>query len=238
MPVSPPASFTALKNKLFGGDPWIWLLELRSPTDGPITDVDGTQTILRATARTDPVEFGTNPATGAPLVWKPWPIKLGEVADDTQGNLNEIELTFANALGAADALMNDNDYLRGHRVYIHLTHAAQLSLGVPAFTIPTTVINSSVDWQAITLRLSAFAFLDFTVPQKLMTRKCGWAYRGKGCAFIGDPGNVELGPCTFDIEACRLRGTWEDDNGLPVLHPKNFGGFPALLAGPVFTVVP
>lgn len=238
MPADIPALFVELKNRLLQPDEWVFLFEVRSPTDGPIIGPNGEAQILRLASRTLPVEFGTNKETGAPLVWSPWPAKLGDVSDDTKGNINDITLSFSNALRAADALMADNSYLRDHRLYIHIVHAALLANPAAVFTIPTTIVDATIGWDTISLRLSAFAFLDFTVPQRIMTRKCGWAYRGPGCAFVGDPGNAELGPCSFDIEACRARGAWEADNGLPVLHPARFGGFPALLAGPLHASTP
>lgn len=238
MPLKAPASFTALKNQLLQGDEWIWLYECRSPTGGPILAPDGTQSILRVTAHSVPVPFGADAETGAPLVWKPWPVKLGEITDDSRGNINDIQLTFANAAASATALLVDNDYLRNHQVIIRLVNAGLLDDAGAVFEIRTTVVDATISWEAIALRLSAFAFLDFSVPQVIMARKCRFAYRDGQCGFVGDPGNATLGPCVFSLEACEARGAYEEANGLQVIHPGRFGGYPSLLAGPVVGGLP
>jgi phage-related protein len=233
VPLDLPAAFKLLKAPLFQGDEWIWLAEIRSPEDGPIISPDGSLSVVRVARRTVPVLFGINIGTGEPLEWSPWPFKIDDLPEDAKGNVSELHVSFANGPGVGDALMHDNDYLRGHKVLLHIVHSALLDQPAAALTIQTSVVDAAVTWEAVTLRLSAFGLLDFSVPSRLMTRKCSWRYRGKGCGFIGDPGNVELGPCVFTVEACELRGQWEEDHGLVVAHPGNFGGWPSLLAGPL-----
>jgi phage-related protein len=233
VPLETPDAFKLLKAPLFQGDEWIWLAEIRDPDNGPIIAPDGTESVLRLARRTSPVVFGVNIGTGEPLTWAPWPFKIDDIPQDSKGNVSELRVTLANGAGVGDALMHDNAYLRGYRLLLHIVHSALLDQPNAKITVETSIVAGAVTWESISLQLSAFGLLDFSIPTRLMTRKCGWRYRGPGCGFIGDPGNVELGPCVFTVEACELRGQWEEDHGLVVAHPGNFGGWPALLAGPL-----
>lgn len=232
MPLPHPDPLAALKHRLISGDEWIWLFEVTSPAGGPLLTPDGVEVVPRFTPRTMPVTYGSL-STGEPRVFSPWPARLHEIASDSKGNVNELRLTIGNTLAVVTRLLKANDWLRNHKVLIRLTHASMLEQADAHAEWRTTVVESINAWEAATLVLSAFAFGDFSVPQQLITPSCRRRYRGPGCAFVGDPDNSELGDCAFTIEACRLRGQYEIDNGLPVIHPDNFGGYLGTAKGPV-----
>lgn len=231
MPQAKPPAFNALKNAQYLSDPFIWLFEITSPTGGPIIGPNGEEQTVRLARAVVPVVWGVN-ATGAPLTWDPYPIAFGEIQQDSQGNINEIPVTFSNVLAVANRMYTQNNYLRNHRVTVRLVNKAFLADPSAVTTFKATVVSSAASWEAITLTLAAFRLNDFSVPQSLMTRLCRWTYRKHGCDFIGDPTNV-LGNCAKTLEACEDRGADELANGLPTLHPRRFGGCPALGSGPV-----
>jgi len=231
VPLPHPDAFTELKNRLISSDEWIWLFEITSPTGGALLGPKGEEFVPRVTPHTVPVIYGTL-SSGEPKEWMPWPCRLEEWSQDSKGNVNEMRVVFANILATANQLLVLNDYLRNHKVIVRVTHVTLLDQPQAHFTMRMTVVEATVSWEAVALTLSAFAFMDFSVPQQLVTPICPWKYRGKGCAFIGDPAST-LGDCAKSIEACRLRGAWELANGLPKLHPKNFGGFLGVAKGPV-----
>lgn len=228
-----PAEFLQKKNLLIHPEPFLWLAEVRNPDDGPLVAPDGSSVVLRITPNEEPISFGINPGTGAPLVWSPWPMEFGDIEQDSEGNINTVPVTVSNVLGTTMRLLRDNDFLRGHRVYLHLVHFAFLSNPSAKWTIRASVADVSADYEAATFDLSGFSFMNFDVPQRLVLRTCGHSYRDPDCGFVGDPGNVELGDCDLTYEACQLRGVWESDNGLVVQHPNNFGGAKAAPAGSI-----
>ena len=228
---SVPATLKALKNALYQPDAWLWLYEVRNPDGGPVTTLQGEDTILRLTNNSEPVNFGLTTG-GKPITWYPWHVEMKPLGEDAEANVTPITLTFANTLDMARAFAEANDNFRDHQVLMHLVSVAALSDPNAKWTLRTTVVRTGVDDSALTLSLSAFFLADFDVPQSLMTRRCRWRYRGPGCFFAGDPGNAELGACEKTLPACELRGTWEEDNGLEVLHPGQFGGAPGLPYGP------
>ena len=232
MPLPHPDPLAELKHRLISGDEWIWLFEFTSPTGGPLLTPEGDEVVPRFTPRTVPVTYGTL-STGKPRVFSPWPARLHEIASDSKGNVNEIRLTIGNILSVVTRLLKANDWLRNHKVVVRLTHASLLDQAAADAEWRATVVESTVSWESATLVLSAFAFMDFAVPQQLITPSCRRRYRGPGCAFVGDADNAELGDCALTIEACRQRGQWELDNGLPVIHPTNFGGYLGTAKGPV-----
>lgn len=221
-------------------DPYLWLFQITNPSGGPIKDVDGSDRVLRVTPNSAPVQFGSG--AGGPLTWDPYPIGFDELVRDDDGGVSAISLSVSMAAGMAMKVMRANDMFRRHIVTMHLVHSAFLDNPAMKATVVTTVTDVSANWIAATLTLGAFDVVGFSVPQSLATQRCRWTYRGFGCDFTGDPGNVELGACSKTLAACRRRGQWEIDNGLATsfadaLHPRRFGGLPGLPSGsfPVVT---
>lgn len=250
MPVPHPPEW-ALRSVLTAHpDPAVWAFEVRDPNDGPLNLPDGTKAVLRVTPDRIPLKWGTD-GDGAPLIWDPYPIRFGEIEVDSNGSVPEIRLTAANSVkvgasspDAADAafinpsvgalLLQHNDYLSDHRVLMHLVQTQGVIAPIHLLTVYTTVIDSSVTWDAITLTLSNFNLVNFDTPQALITEdSCQWGYRSAGCGFIGDPDSSELGPCPKTFEACEARGAHEEANGLTVLHPLRFRSFPGVARGTI-----
>lgn len=232
-----PPSFVPLKNLQVQPDPWIWLFSMTSPDDGPVLDLDGESRVLAATANPVPVQWGTD-ASGQPQAWQPWDVAFGELPQNTEGTIDGLQLGVSNVFGLIEEYADANDGFADHILRMILVHPEALDNPNAALTTKLRVNDiSSIDDNALVLNLSLHNFADTTVPTRLFSRQCRYRYRGPGCDFIGDPGNVELGQCVKTFAACQLRGEWEVANGLAAtledaLHPGRFGGQPALPAGP------
>lgn len=227
-----PADFIPLKNLQSQPDPWIWLFSMTSPTDDAIIDLDGQPRVLGATANPVPLEWGTE-ADGSPRVWSPWDVAFGELPQNSEGSVDGLQLGVSNVLGLVGEYAATNDGFADHILRMILVHPAALANPAAALTTKMRVTDiSSIDENAVVLNLSLHVFQDVSIPDSLFSRQCRHRYRGEGCDFIGDPGNVELGQCVKTLAACKQRGAWELVNGLTVLHPLRFGGQAALPAGP------
>jgi len=211
---------------------------------------DGGQAVLRITPNRVPVKWGTDDE-GAVLIWDPYPVSFDNIEVDSNGSVPEIRLTAANNVKVSSAspdsadvayinpavgslLLQHNDYLSDHKLLMHLVQTQGLISPRLLTTIYTTVVDSSATWSAISLTLSNFNLVNFDTPQTLITEdSCQWGYRSAGCGFIGDAGNVELGPCSKTFTACEARGAHEEANGLTVLHPLRFRACPGVARGTI-----
>lgn len=230
-----PDSFVPLKNLPVRPTPFLWLFSLTSPLDEPIVDLEGNARVLQATANPAPVEFGTDDV-GDPVVWSPWDVSFGALQATSDGSVSGLQLAIANPGGLLSELARENDWFARHVVRMILVHQDLLNDPAASWVTALRVVNvPTVSSEALTLSLALHDFDGVTIPTFLFGRLCRWRYRGFGCDFTGDPGNVELGQCTKSLNACRLRGLWELNNGLPVRHPRVYGGQRALPAGPFRT---
>jgi phage-related protein len=230
MPLNHPPQFAHLNVFTTHPDPYYWLVEIQDPNGGPVLDDGGKQVAMRITPNTLPVTF-------AGQVYEQTPFNIGALKRDSSGGVSTIPLVFANVAARLQKILQMNDHFRDHRVIMTLVHSTLLNSPSSKVVIHGTVTNTSATWQSVTLLMSAYDNLEFDVPQQLITTKCGWTYRGKGCDFTGDADGSALGSCAKTLTACKMRGQWQVDND-PLIdnlteadYPLFFGGFPGILVG-------
>lgn len=241
MPTPSPSSFIARNVFTTHPDPYLWLIEVTSPTRGPIVDPNtGAFMVARVTPHRVPVEFGVD-AFGQPKSYSPLPISFGDFTVAGDGDTFHMTLNVAAtvvSLSTGSVSLTDmlaaNDYLSQHHITLLLVHATTLDSSADVVRIRLRVIDASMDWRGVSFRLSAADESSFDIPQTIMTRdSCRWTYRGKGCDFVGDPDGTALGSCPKSLAGCEARGVYEVANGLAKRHPARFGAFPGLLRGAV-----
>jgi phage-related protein len=215
-----PPGFIEAKNMLADSAPFIWLCQVRVPTDPP--------TLLRMTANTEAVEWG-NDSSGAPIVWEAYPLALGDIQTDTEGGTPETSLTVANMSREVMALLIVHDYFLGQPVIMRLVHQDHLNDPSAVWEIPFEVTGCAADEESVTFALSAQNLYGFTMPNERALRdSCRDTYKDIRCGFTLDPGNVNLGDCPKTLAACTLRGDFEVAAGQARQHPARFGGFPGI----------
>lgn len=213
-------------------DPYLWLIEVTSPDDGPLVDPAGGLVVPRLTPNRTPITWGQD-AQGQPKTFDPYPILFGDLAIDGEGSTFDLALSLSNAGARLMPMLEANEFLHGHRVQLILVHSSSLNNPADAAVIPLRVADMSADWDNATFSLSSFDESSFEIPQTILTRNsCRWRYRGPGCDFVGDPDNT-LGNCARTFSACEARGAYEEANGLAKRHPLRFGAFRGLLRGPI-----
>lgn len=205
--------------------PFLWLIELQGPAGAPLVIPDDPEGdgILRLTPNLEPVTFGTS-TDGTPLVWDPFPIAHDGLVMGLGDEVAPLTITASGALGEVFRLAEANDWFRSCRLLMHIVHAAELASFAHRATEVFRVAQSQISLGDVSLELAAGNWTDFDVPQELAQPECRWTYRSEGCYFAGDPGDAELGMCALTREACNLRGIWELANGIPVIHPRQWGG--------------
>lgn len=226
MPLPRPSEWAAWAFENAQPDPLIWLIEVRSPSDGPIVGLDGTQSIGRVTPNRTPVVFGVG-EDGQPLTWDPLGMEFEGFSLDDSGSVQELNLTVSNGAAKFMRVADANAFFQDCRIRMHLVHGGALSDPNQSQTYLATVTDWSASWQSYTAVLSGFDLAEFSSPKQLITPDfCRWRYRGPGCFYIGD-----LPSCAKTLEDCEAHGADELENSLPVIHPRQFGGFPGVGRG-------
>lgn len=224
--IQAPSSFIGLANLSKLPEPFLWLLEIHSPTGGGLVDLDGNPFIPRVTSYSEPVAWNKM-ADGSDQIWTPYPFDIGEFESSADGDLESLTIGMASAHNALLGLWEANDRLRDHRVILRLVNIQTIADPNAHVSFRFVVAQSEVSEQGFAMRVASGAAAEQDVPTSVVTDTCRWSYRREGCYFIGDPGDVELGPCALTRPACRLRGDWEAAHGYAVIHPRQFGGIPS-----------
>lgn len=208
------------KNRLTSASPFIWLVQVRIPSDPP--------QMLRMTANTEPVEYGQD-FEGNPLIWDPYPLGMGEIKTDTEGGTPETALTVGNLTREVMALLVTYNYLLDEKVTLKLVHQDHLSDPGAVWELPFDITGCATDEELVTFALSSQNHYGFTIPNERAVRdSCRWVYKSVGCGFTLDPGNVSLGQCPKNFEGCKLRGDFEEAAGATRQHPKRIGSYPGI----------
>lgn len=216
-----PMPLVVAKNRLSNPAPFLWLIDVRVPSDP--------ETMIRITPNPKAVRFGTNEA-GVPIEYKPFPVSLGVIEEDSEGGTPEFTITVGGATREMMALLLAYDFLTGQPVKLTLVHQDHLDDPTSGSSLQFEITNCSGDERQVTFVLSTENLYNWKVPNERIHRDfCGYIYKGRRCGFAHDPTNT-LGECDHTFETgCVVRGEFEAANGLPVDHPHRFGGAPALI---------
>lgn len=229
MPLPRPPNYYLWAFENARPDPMLWLIEVRSPAGGAVQDMDGQDSIIRLTPNREPVTYGAS-SSGVPIVWTPWDVTFSAM-ERRAGEQPTVSLRTGFGSWHVNKLLDRNDRLRNHRVYMHLVPANALDDPHAAVTFPFKVSSVRTRWSGFVFELAPRLLGEFSFPTQRITRdSCQHAYRGSGCLFNGDPGNT-LGDCVKTRAACNARGAWEVANGYPELHPQQFKAFAGLTRG-------
>lgn len=205
------------------GAAWVWLWEF---------------TVRRATATVPAAvvrlarwhQEVLYPAGPSALTWSPFPFAHSEIVQSTDGSLPSVELTIDNTqrlvlpylLGAGGVAGNEARALLLPQSHIGV-------VGRVAMEWPFVVQEVIVSDTAAVFRMGSPNWLDVRTPtQRYTAGSCRWEeFGGEECGYIRNV-VAAVERCDRTLTTCRLVGADEAARGLPVLHPKRFGGFPGI----------
>jgi phage-related protein len=82
--------------------------------------------------------------------------------------------------------------------------------------------------EAVTFRLERANFFSRTTPQdRFVAGRCRWEFGGRECGYVVNSAALYT-TCPKTLAGCVARGADHANRGLPVLHPRRFGGFPGI----------
>lgn len=223
MPETLSSNYVTKKNLLQSGDGWAWLIEIQYDAS----------TAFRITSHDADISHGGH-------TWSPFRVQVAAVAKDGEGVLPEFDLTVGN-ISREFGQAIEAGYLLDREVRIMLINVGvsydEASSSNQVHLVTFTVIGASVSYEEATLHLGKPNLNEAPFPsQRYVRSKCRWVFGGAGCGFdtsltyqtpTSYP-NFDSTTCDYGLataNGCRAHGAAQDASGLPVLHPKRFGGF-------------
>lgn len=215
----PPYNLNAIaqleKNELVSANPWVWLYEVEVPSDPP--------TRYRLCAASQQIEFRGN-------LYYPFPIQHGAMAQGDAGNQISLSLTISNVSREISYILDANAGLINQPCRVLLVNKADISSNQATIEQDYFIQTSRVTEEAVSLQLGVRNLYDSNFPaQRLLRNYCRHQYRGAACGYAVSPTSPYfLSGCdkSFDgTNGCQAHGTSEEQAGVPVVHPKRFGGF-------------
>ena len=116
-----------------------------------------------------------------------------------------------------------SDPAQCERLTLILTHKNHLTQGIKwVFEVKQVSVND----EAMTIRVGIRNLYQIPVPTDVFVAgRCRWRFRGPECAYAGD-----IESCGKTLADCVACGEDEKANGRPVRHPRQYGGFPGIVA--------
>lgn len=210
------------RNELRDDSAWVWLFEFEIPTS-PATR-------LRLAANPDPIQFGVD-ATGAPLTYSPFPIKVGTMRETSEGDIPSIDITIGNPERILSAYIEQYDGMIGQPVKVILVNVADLGNPRSRLEDRGEIQICTVGGDSVKVRVSTYSlYTRKCPPYRYVARGCRHQYGDANCGYQipavpGGTVGTGFATCGKTLEACEERGADELARGVTVLHPKRYGGW-------------
>jgi len=196
--------------------PWLWLYEIE------LEKTTINRTIARLVNYKAVVSWQSKN-------WYPFPVGHEAIEEDTEGNLPQLNLTIANVRRDWVRWLQVSQGMANLLATIHLVHMAHLGTG-DGLSQTFQIRGGAATDEAITLTLEMPNYFNIPIPKDIFARnRCRWRFKSGECGYRGS--NTHCTKALFGTDGCIYHGADERANGRPVLHPRNFGGFPALPRG-------
>lgn len=163
--------------------------------------------------------------------WYPINFTFNAIEQDQEGNLPQLDLSIDNTTRALMRVLHSGDGMEGNYCHIYLVPRSTLSIASPNHVFQVWKLDVAATFatdEAITFRLEKTNFFQKMVPQdRFHAERCRWSFGSPECGYVIN--NIAAyTTCPKTVAACKLRGQDHAARGLPVLHPRRFGGFPGI----------
>lgn len=163
--------------------------------------------------------------------WYPVNFTFSAIEQDQEGNLPQLDLTLDNSTRALMPILHSGNGMEGNYCHIYLVPRSALAVASPNHVFQVWKLDVAATFateEAITFRLEKTNFFQKVVPaDRFHAERCRWSFGSPECGYIIN--NVAAySTCPKTVDACKLRGQDHASRGLPVVHPRRFGGFPGI----------
>jgi len=203
--------------------PYWWFVEIEIPIVGQV---------IRMVNNTKAVTYLTDQAA-QPIEWSPGNFQVENLKADAEGNISSIAISVQNVTREIQAWLEHFAGLQGSPVRLILASQAELAVEAPIIDYRGEILFSSSTAEVVTFEVGQFNLQRRFFPAKRIQRDfCRHAYAGVRCGYAVPMTSANYLPTcdkTKDgVNGCTVHGLSEQDEGLTVLHPRRFGGFPGL----------
>lgn len=229
MPLILPDSFDS-KEEMHSADAYQWFVELqlqkafRTP---PSTITPAM--LLRVCSHHESVTWPLSSPTAK--VWEPFNFAISPMTTNQEGDLPTVQLTVDNVGRNLMLPLHEGNGLEGNYCHVYLVPRSGLSVAYPNHEyrlFQFQVASASADDEVVTFKLERANFFTRQVPQdRFSARRCRWGFGGDECGYVQNA-VATYTDCDKTLAKCIERGQDHAARGLPVLHPRRFGGFPGI----------
>lgn len=238
-------SLVTAKNALHSTTPDIWLANVQ-------IDASNSWNLARYQTNVTAYEGTSAPYSAVTYYAFPWEFDVLEA--DNRGTLFSCMLKVSNVTREFMKLINESSDLSGKIVRLRLTRSDSLgdSSNATKFYLDQKlyILNvPEIDNRDVRFELGHYTLLIKRAPSQVYDRnRCRFVFGSAKCAFPQgvtgtftgakdgfDLSQVSVSTCDLGLatpNGCRAHGALEKVAGLPVLHPRRFGGFPGIVKGP------
>lgn len=229
MPLELPQTFKTEIERPHGSNPLIWLIELELVRASMAGDSVLPPIIFRI------AQWHTELAwpASSPLAetWYPFNFSFTPIEQNQEGDLPQIDLSVDNTSRTLMRYLHNGDGLEGNYCKLLLVPANGLAVAYPNHEyqqFDLQIAGAMANDEAVTFRLERANFFTKQSPQdRFVAARCRRDYGSLECGYIINE-VAGFQTCPKTIEACTERGLDHALRGLPVLHPRRFGGFPGI----------
>jgi len=223
MPIILPTEFEGLIEQPHADSPYVWLWEL--VLDAPLTNPPSAPTWARLTSYDEDVSWP--PGEGA-KTWYSMSLEHSEIEQSGEGNLPSLSLLIDNTGRWLMPYLETFD-LDGNRATLFLINQKYVGSAQAFIKWEFEIAGASANRSQVELKLADPNNLERRLPEdRYNAVRCRWTeFGGPECGYIINSAAAHAS-CDRTLAACVERGEDELARGLPVIHPKRFGGFAAI----------
>ena len=172
----------------------------------------------------------TGVVTATSQLYTAIPINMSDIKTGVAGEIPQVNLSVPNTDRAIEAVIQDQDYLRGREIYMLTAFAKHLPSGATAYHVGSSddsnayikeklyVDSVTSNEQAVTFVCKPkFVISNILLPRRRYTRECSWNYLGTECDPNSSILSATYATCSYTTASCEVRQN---------IH--RFGGFPGI----------
>lgn len=229
MPITLPASFKTEIERPHGTVPLLWFVELQVARPYQSGDTVVPAVLLRITNHHSEIAWpASSPGSET---WYPYNFTFTPIEQNQEGDLPQLDLSVDNSARVLMRYLHAGHGLEGNYCRIYLVPETALGIAHPNHEYQRwdlLIAGALASDEAVTFRLERANFFSRQAPQdRYIAGRCRWEFGSPECGYIIND-VAAFTSCPKTVDACVARGADHASRGLPVLHPRRFGGFPGI----------
>lgn len=170
MTISLHSDLKSDKNLLGNIFPWVTLYEIQ---------IDASPSYYRIAAYPEDVTWNSQ-------TWTAYPVKHGNMREDSEGGLFSFSVTIGDVLQVIRASLESADNIVGFTTKVHLVNTKYISDATAVLTQEYEVVGATANQTSVSLTLGFSNLMTRPFPSNRFLRDtCRWAYQSTECGYTG-----------------------------------------------------